>query len=41
MFFSDYPWIMVVSTIMFCFLLAVILRATLRRRARARLQGND
>jgi len=41
MFFSDYPWIMVVSTIVFCFLLAVILRATLRRRARARLQGND
>jgi cellulose synthase (UDP-forming) len=41
MFFSDYPWLMVVSTIVFCFLLAVILRAMLRRRARARLQGND
>jgi cellulose synthase (UDP-forming) len=41
MFFSDYPWIMVVSTIVSCFLLAVILRAMLRRRARGRLQGND
>jgi cellulose synthase (UDP-forming) len=41
MFFSDYPWLMVISTIVFCFLLAVILRAMLRRRARGRLQGND
>jgi cellulose synthase (UDP-forming) len=40
MLFSDYPWLMVVSTIVFCFLMAVILRTMLRRRARARLQGN-
>jgi cellulose synthase (UDP-forming) len=40
MLFSDYPWLMVVSTIVFCFLLAVILRTMLRRRARARLHGN-
>jgi cellulose synthase (UDP-forming) len=40
MLFSDYPWLMVVSTIFFCFLLAVILRTMLRRRARVRLQGN-
>jgi cellulose synthase (UDP-forming) len=38
---SDYPWLIVVSTIVFCFLMASILRAMLRRRARARLQGND
>jgi cellulose synthase (UDP-forming) len=40
MLFTDYPWLMVVSTIVFCFLLAVILRTSLRRRARTRLQGN-
>ena len=40
MLFSDYQWLMVVSTMAFCFLMAVIIRAMLRRRARARLQGN-
>jgi cellulose synthase (UDP-forming) len=38
--FSDYPWLMVISTIVVCFLLAVILRTMLRRRARSRLHGN-
>ncbi|NYF89476.1 UDP-forming cellulose synthase catalytic subunit [Tunturiibacter empetritectus] len=40
MLFADYQWLMVISTLVVCFLLAVILRSALRRRARARLQGN-
>ncbi len=40
MLFSEFPWLMVVSTMIFCFLMAAIVRAKLRRRARARLQGN-
>jgi cellulose synthase (UDP-forming) len=40
MLFSDYQWLMVVSTMVFCFLMAAIIRAMLRRHARARLQGN-
>jgi cellulose synthase (UDP-forming) len=41
MLFADYQWLMVISTLVVCFLLAVILRSALRRRARARLQGNS
>ncbi len=41
MLYSEYPWLMIISTIIICFLLAGIVRAALRRRARARLQGND
>ena len=41
MWFSKFQWLMVVSTILTCFFLAAIVRAILRRRARARLQGND
>jgi cellulose synthase (UDP-forming) len=41
MLFSDYQWLMVVSTMFFCFLMAAIIRAMLRRHARARLQGNE
>ena len=41
MLFADYQWLMVVSTLVVCFLLAVVLRSALRRRARARLQGNS
>jgi cellulose synthase (UDP-forming) len=40
MLFADYQWLMVISTLVSCFLLAVILRTTLRRKARSRLQGN-
>jgi cellulose synthase (UDP-forming) len=40
MLFSEFQWLMVVCTIILCFLMATIVRATLRRRARARLQGN-
>jgi cellulose synthase (UDP-forming) len=38
--FSEFPWLMVVSTLFSCFFMAVLIRAMLRRRARARLQGN-
>ena len=41
MLFADYQWLMVISTLVVCFLLAVVLRSALRRRARARLQGNS
>ncbi len=41
MLFSEYPWLIVFSTLFLCFLIAGLLRAMLRRRARARLQGND
>jgi cellulose synthase (UDP-forming) len=41
MLFSDYQWLMAFSTLVCCFFLAVIVRAMLRRKARARLQGND
>jgi cellulose synthase (UDP-forming) len=40
MLFSQFQWLMVVSTIILCFLMAIIVRAMLRRRARSRLQGN-
>jgi cellulose synthase (UDP-forming) len=40
-FFSEFPWIVVPATTFFCFLMAVILRAMLRRRARIRLQGGE
>ena len=41
MLFSEYPWLIVLSCFFLCFLLATFIRAMLRRRARARLQGND
>lgn len=41
MLFSEYPWLIVVSTIFSCLLMAVILRGILRRHARTRLQGNE
>jgi len=40
MLFSDYQWLMAISTLGFCFLLAIVIRTSLRHRARARLQGN-
>ncbi|WP_433972777.1 UDP-forming cellulose synthase catalytic subunit [Tunturiibacter lichenicola] len=40
MLFSEYQWLMVISTLASCFILAVILRSVLRRKARVRLQGN-
>ena len=41
MLFSQYPWLIVVASFFLCFILATFIRAMLRRRARARLQGND
>ncbi len=41
MLFSDYQWLMVISTMTFCFLMAIVIRTLLRQKARARLQGND
>ncbi|MDE3106385.1 MAG: cellulose biosynthesis cyclic di-GMP-binding regulatory protein BcsB, partial [Acidobacteriota bacterium] len=40
MLFAQFPELVVFSSLVFCFLMAVILRAMLRRRARSRLQGN-
>jgi cellulose synthase (UDP-forming) len=39
--FSEFPWLVVISTLIISFLMAGIIRAMLRRHARARLQGND
>jgi cellulose synthase (UDP-forming) len=39
--FQDYQWLMVVSTLLACFLMAIVIRSMLRRKARARLQGNE
>ncbi len=39
--FSEYPWLIVVASFFLFFLLATFIRAMLRRRARARLQGNE
>ncbi len=41
MLFSEFPWIVVIATVIFCILMAALIRAMLRRRARARLQGNE
>ena len=41
MLFSEFPWIVVIATVIFCILMAALIRAILRRRARARLQGNE
>ncbi len=37
--FSQFPWLVVVGVLVFCFFMASILRSMLRRNARARLQG--
>jgi cellulose synthase (UDP-forming) len=41
MFFERFQWLMVACILGFCFLIAVILRSILRKKARARLQGNS
>ena len=35
------PWLIALVVVLFCFTLAALLQARLRRRARARLQGHD
>jgi cellulose synthase (UDP-forming) len=37
---AEYPWLVVIITVIFCFLMAALIRAWLRRHARARLQGD-
>jgi cellulose synthase (UDP-forming) len=37
--FAEYPWLAVIVTLIFCVLMAVLIRAMLRRHARTRLQG--
>ena len=39
--FSEYPWLVVIAVVVFCGLMAALIRSNLRRRARVRLQGND
>jgi cellulose synthase (UDP-forming) len=38
---SQYPWLMVIVAIVICVLMAALIRAFLRRRARVRLQGTE
>jgi hypothetical protein len=39
--FQEYPWLIAIVTVTFCFLMAVLMQAKLRRRARERLQGME
>jgi cellulose synthase (UDP-forming) len=41
MLFEQYQWLMVACILFFGFLIAIILRSILRKKARARLQGNS
>jgi cellulose synthase (UDP-forming) len=41
MLFERFQWLMAACILFFCFLMAIILRAILRKKARARLQGNS
>jgi cellulose synthase (UDP-forming) len=38
--FQQYPALIVIMAVIFCFLMAALIRAILRRSARERLQGN-
>jgi cellulose synthase (UDP-forming) len=39
--FEDDPWLIAGGAVLFCFLMAVLIQAMLRRHARERLQGED
>lgn len=39
--FTQFQWMMVIGAMTVCFLMAIVVRATLRQRARLRLQGNE
>jgi cellulose synthase (UDP-forming) len=39
--FAQYPWLLPLGVILFCILMAILIRAILRRRARVRLQGSE
>ena len=38
---TEFPWLIVLVVAIFCFLMAMVIWAMVRRRARARLQGSD
>jgi len=38
---QEFPWMIAVVTLMYCFLMAVLIQARLRRHARLRLQGSE
>jgi len=40
-FFQEFPWIIAIVTVIFCFLMAALVQAMLRRHARMRLQGTE
>jgi cellulose synthase (UDP-forming) len=39
--FSEYPWLVALTTIGIAFLIAILVRAMLRRHARTRLLGTE
>jgi cellulose synthase (UDP-forming) len=39
--FQQFPWLIAIVVALFCFLMAVLIQARLRRQARERLQGDD
>jgi cellulose synthase (UDP-forming) len=39
--FSEYPWVVALTTIGIAFLIAILVRAMLRRHARTRLLGTE
>ncbi|MEO6806394.1 MAG: UDP-forming cellulose synthase catalytic subunit [Edaphobacter sp.] len=41
MLFQRYQWLTAIAILVFCFLMAIVFRSILRRKARARLQGNN
>jgi cellulose synthase (UDP-forming) len=41
MFLEHYQWLTAIGILLFCFLIAIVFRSILRKKARARLQGND
>jgi cellulose synthase (UDP-forming) len=41
LFFEQYPWVLAIIIVLLCVVMAALLRTSLRRRARARLQGSE
>jgi cellulose synthase (UDP-forming) len=39
--FQEFPWLIAIVAVAFCFLMAALMQAKLRRRARERLQGME
>jgi cellulose synthase (UDP-forming) len=38
---TEFPWLIVLVVVIFCFPMAALICAMVRRHARARLQGNE